>query len=331
MDKILDIQDLHVSYSTFAGTARAINGLNLTIRKGEKLGLVGETGAGKTTTALSILKLLPPRTGSIDKGKIFFKGTNLIEKSPKYMQKIRGKDISMIFQNPLTSLNPVFTIGEQIAMVFTKHFNISEKKAWKRAGEMLELVGIPSRRKDEYPYQFSGGMRQRVGIAAALASDPSLLIADEPTTALDVTIQAQVLELMKELNVKYDTALVMISHNLGVVGELCRNVAVMYAGNIIEQGSIEQVYNNPQHPYTQGLFESLPDIYDKKDRLTAMKGTVSDALNLPDGCKFHPRCKFALEECKLNQPEIVKTESSHYVACFRVKYMEEKKVESTLS
>ena len=331
MEKLLEIQDLGVSYKTFEGKAKALNGLNLTVHQGENLGLVGETGAGKTTMALSIMKLLPPRTGRIDKGKILFKGVDLTKKPEKYLQKIRGNKISMIFQNPLTSLNPVFTIGEQIGMVFIRHFNLSQKEAWKKAGEMLEIVGIPSRRVEEYPYQFSGGMRQRVGIAASLSCKPDLLIADEPTTALDVTIQAQVLELMKELKEKYSTALIMISHNLGVIAELCQNVAVMYAGSIIEYGTVRQVYKNPLHPYTQGLFASLPDIHDRKDRLTAMKGVISDALNLPEGCKFNPRCPLVMEKCKLNQPKLVKGKSDHYVVCFRKNEMEAKEVESTLN
>jgi len=331
MKKLLEIQDLWVSYTTFEGKARAVNGLNLSVQQGETLGLVGETGAGKTTTALSIMKLLPPRTGKNDKGKIFFKGVDLTKKSEKYLGKIRGNKISMIFQNPLTSLNPVFTIGEQIGMVFVRHFNYSKKEAWKKAGEMLEIVGIPSRRIEEYPHQFSGGMRQRVGIAASLSCKPDLLIADEPTTALDVTIQAQVLELMKELKEKYSTALIMISHNLGVISELCQNVAIMYAGSIIEYGSIKQVYKNPMHPYTKGLFASLPDIYDRKDRLTAMKGVVSDALNLPEGCKFNPRCPLVMGKCKLKQPKLIKIESDHYVACLRIKEMEVKEVGSTIN
>jgi len=331
MKKLLEIQDLSVSYKTFEGIARAVNGLNLTVHQGETLGLVGETGAGKTTTALSIMKLLPPRTGKIDKGKILFKGVDLTKKPEEYLGKIRGNKISMIFQNPLTSLNPVFTIGEQIGMVFIRHFNLSKKEAWKKAGEMLEIVGIPSRRVEEYPHQFSGGMRQRVGIAASLSCKPDLLIADEPTTALDVTIQAQVLELMKELKERYNTALIMISHNLGVISELCQNIAVMYAGSIIEYGSIKQVYKDPLHPYTQGLFASLPDIHDRKDRLTAMKGVVSDALNLSEGCKFNPRCPMAMEECRSNIPNLVKIKSDHYVACFRKKEMEVKEVESTIN
>lgn len=327
MDNILEIKNLYVSYQTFGGVARAVNNLSLKIRPGESLGLVGETGAGKTTTALSILKLLPPRTGKIDSGEIYFDGIDLIKKPEEYMQKIRGNKISMIFQNPLTSLNPVFTIGEQISMVFTRHHRLSQKEAWKRAGEMLEVVGIPSRRTEEYPHQFSGGMRQRVGIAAALACKPSLLIADEPTTALDVTIQAQVLELLKDLMKQYSTSLIMISHNLGVIADICQNVAVMYAGSIIEYGSREQVFRHPSHPYTRGLFASLPDIYDKKERLNAMKGVVSDALNLPEGCKFNPRCPYCAEECREDIPDLIQIGPDHYIACFRVKEMEGKNVD----
>jgi peptide/nickel transport system ATP-binding protein len=327
MKNILEIEDLYVSYKTFAGIARAVNGLNLNVQQGESLGLVGETGAGKTTMALSILKLLPPRTGRIDQGKIFYNGADLTKKSDGYLEKLRGNKISMIFQNPLTSLNPIFTIGEQISMVFTRHYSLSQKEAWKKAGEMLEVVGIPSRRAEEYPHQFSGGMRQRVGIAASLACRPDLLIADEPTTALDVTIQAQVLELLKELKQKYNTALIMISHNLGIITEICQNVVVMYAGSIIEYGSIEQVFRHPSHPYTRGLFASLPNIYDKKDRLYAMQGVVSDALNLPEGCKFNPRCPCVMEKCKLNMPKLIKIKADHYVACFQENKLEAREIE----
>jgi|LSQX01.3.fsa_nt_gb peptide/nickel transport system ATP-binding protein len=329
MDNILEIKNLYVSYQTFGGVARAINNLNLKIKPGESLGLVGETGAGKTTTALSILKLLPPRTGRINRGEIYFDGVDLVKKPEEYMQKIRGNKISMIFQNPLTSLNPVFTIGEQISMVFTRHHRLSQKEAWEKAGEMLEVVGIPSIRTEEYPHQFSGGMRQRVGIAAALACKPSLLIADEPTTALDVTIQAQVLELLKDLMKQYSTSLIMISHNLGVIADICQNVAVMYAGSIIEYGSIEQVFRHPSHPYTRGLFASLPDIYDKKERLNAMKGVVSDALNLPEGCKFNPRCPYCTEKCREDIPDLVQIGPDHYIACFKEKEMEGENVDYT--
>ena len=327
MKNILEIKDLDVSYKTFGGVARAVNGLNLNVQQGESLGLVGETGAGKTTTALSIMKLLPPRTGSINQGQIVYNGTDLTKKSNDYLQKIRGNKISMIFQNPLTSLNPVFTIGEQISMVFTQHYGSSNKEAWKKAGEMLEVVGIPARRAEEYPHQFSGGMRQRVGIAASLACKPDLLIADEPTTALDVTIQAQVLELLKGLMQEYNTSLIMISHNLGIIAEICQNVAVMYAGSIIEYGSKEQVFRHPSHPYTRGLFASLPDIHDKKERLNAMKGVVSDALNLPEGCKFNPRCPYVMEKCKSNIPKLIKIAPDHYVACFKKNEMEVKEID----
>lgn len=308
-----------------------MNGVNLNVQQGESLGLVGETGAGKTALALSIMKLLPPRTGRIDQGKIFYNGADLTKKSDKYLQKMRGNKISMIFQNPLTSLNPIFTIGEQISMVFTRHYSLSQKEAWKKAGEMLEVVGIPPIRAKEYPHQFSGGMRQRVGIAASLACRPDLLIADEPTTALDVTIQAQVLELIKELKQKYNTSLIMISHNLGVIAEMCQTVAIMYAGSIIEYGSIEQVFRHPSHPYTRGLLASLPDIYDKKDRLNAMKGVISDPLNLPEGCKFNPRCPCVIEKCKLNVPKLIKIKPDHHVACFKENKMRVKEIDRTIT
>jgi len=316
MENFFEIRDLWVFYKTFDGIARAVNGLNMKLKMQESLGLAGETGAGKTTTALSILKLLPPRISQISQGRILYKGVDLIKKSDNFLEKIRGKNISMIFQNPLTSLNPVFTIGEQISMIFIQHYKLSKKEAWKNAGEMLEIVGIPLRRAEEYPHQFSGGMRQRVGIAAALACKPDLLIADEPTTALDVTIQAQVLELLKELMRKSNTSLIMISHNLGVIAEICQNIAIIYAGSIVEYGSIEQVYKNPLHPYTRGLFASLPNIYDEKERLNAMKGIIADAFNLPKGCKFNPRCPIAIKKCKFNIPNLEKVKSDHYVACF---------------
>jgi len=331
MENILEIKDLYVSYKTFEGIARVVNGLNLCVQQGESLGLVGETGAGKTAAALSIMKLLPPRTGSINQGQILYRGVDLTKKSDDYLQKIRGNKISMVFQNPSTSLNPVFTIGEQISMVFTRHYSLSQREAWKKAGEMLEVVGIPSRRAEEYPHQFSGGMRQRIGIAASLACRPDLLIADEPTSALDVTIQAQVLELLKELMHKYNTSLIMISHNLGIIAEICQNIAVMYAGSIIEYGSIEQVFRYPSHPYTRGLFASLPDIHDKKDRLNAMQGVISDALNLPEGCKFNPRCPCVMEKCKLNMPKSIKIKPDHYVACFMKNKTEVKEIDRTIT
>ena len=316
-NKLLEIKDLYVEYHTMDGVAKALNGVNLSIDRGEALGLVGETGAGKTTLALSILDLLSTEVGRIPKGEIWFDGINLRDKKNKKMlQKIRGNRISMIFQNPLTSLNPVFTVGEQIAMVYRQHEGLSKKEAWKKAGEMLATVGIDPSRVVEYPHQFSGGMRQRVGIASSLVCKPDLLIADEPTTALDVTIQAQVLELMKNLQSQYRMSLIMITHNLGIVAELCDKVAVMYAGQIIEYGPVEQVFKNPAHPYTVGLIGALPDIKVKKSRLTPVGGIMSDPMHLPEGCKFNPRCTKCTDRCKCEQPQMIEIEEGHYVACF---------------
>ena len=314
---LLNIKDLHVEYHTMDGKAKALNGVNLTIEKGEAIGLVGETGAGKTTLALSILGLLSKEVAKVPKGEIWFDGKNLQDKkNKKLLQKIRGNRISMIFQNPLTSLNPVFTVGEQIAMVFRQHEHLSKKEAWEKAGEMLKVVGIPSYRLKEYPHQFSGGMRQRVGIASSLVCKPDLLIADEPTTALDVTIQAQVLELMKDLQKQYNMSLMMITHNLGIVAELCEKVAVMYAGRIIEYGPVEKVFKNPCHPYTVGLIGALPDIKVKKDRLQPIEGFMSDPMNLPEGCRFNPRCAKCMEQCRAEEPPMIEVEEGHFVACY---------------
>lgn len=259
-DVLLDIRDLTVEFWTELGIKQAINHLNLTIRRGEALGLVGEAGAGKTTTALAILRLLQPKVGRVISGSIIYNGVDMATYSEKQMQNLRGNKISMIFQNPLTSLNPVFTVGEQLALVLRKHQHMKNKEAFEEAGKLMEMVGIRADRIKDFPHQFSGGMRQRIGIAAALACNPELLIADEPTTALDVTIQAQILELIKELEKKFDTSLLMITHNLGIISELCRNVAVMYAGAIIEYGSVEEVFKKPLHPYTKGLLGAIPTL-----------------------------------------------------------------------
>lgn len=312
---LLDIQNLTIEFHTETGVKRVINDLNLQIFTGESLGLVGEAGAGKTTTALSILRLLEKGAAVIKSGTITYNGKDISKLSEKQMENLRGDKISMIFQNPLTSLNPVFTIGEQIAMVLRKHRKLGRKAALEEAGRLMELVGIPKNRLDEYPHQFSGGMRQRIGIAAALACNPELLIADEPTTALDVTIQAQILELMKELQTKYDTSLLMITHNLGLIAELCSNVAVMYAGAIIEYGTVKKVFKNPLHPYTVGLLGAIPNLHDEKKRLTAIPGTIADPYCLPEGCSFSPRC----EKCngKCNQvPRLIEAEEGHFVACW---------------
>ncbi|MEG0269740.1 MAG: ABC transporter ATP-binding protein [Clostridia bacterium] len=318
MEHLLEIRDLSVKYETGRSIAYALNGVNLTIDKGEALGLVGESGAGKTTTALATLNLIPQPAGKLTGGEILFEGKNVFNMKQKELMDIRGNKISMIFQNPLTSLNPVFTVGEQIAMVLTKHQNMSHKEAMLEAGKLLEVVGIQASRVGEYPHQFSGGMRQRVGIAAALACNPSLLIADEPTTALDVTIQAQILELIKELLTKYSSSLLMITHNLGIIAEICQNVAVMYAGRIIEYGSVEEVFNHPLNRYTVGLFGSIPKLEGPRERLVSIPGTVANPEHLPAGCPFHTRCSECMEICKKEAPPMVRVNEHHSVACHLV-------------
>lgn len=315
-DCILEIEDLVVQFKTERSKVDAINGLSLRIHKGESLGLVGESGAGKTTTALSILNLLPPDSVNVRTGDIRYHGDSVFAMNKKQLQAMRGGKISMIFQNPLTALNPVFTVGEQISVLLRLHRGMKPKEAKERTKELLQMVGISSARINDYPNQFSGGMRQRVGIAAGLACNPELLIADEPTTALDVTIQAQILELMKTLQKTYDTSLLMITHNLGIISELCQKVAVMYAGQIIEYGTVKEVFSNPAHPYTDGLLRALPKIEGPKERLVAIPGLVADPQNLPTGCKFHPRCTRCAAQCQQETPSMVKLNDDHYVACF---------------
>ncbi len=313
---LLEIKDLKVQYTTERAVGNALNGLNLKIHKGESMGLVGETGAGKTTAALSILNLLPEPAGKIIGGGVYYSGKNVQKMSKSEVADIRGKKISMIFQNPLTSLNPVFTIGEQIGMVVRKHEKCSKGEVDKKVKELLEKVGIPGSRLKDYPNQFSGGMRQRVGIAAGIALNPELLIADEPTTALDVTIQAQILELMKKLKTENNTSLLMITHNLGIISELCENVSVIYGGRIIEYGSVKEVFGNPAHPYTKGLLGAIPSLEDKKDRLHAIPGKIANATKIPSGCAFHPRCEHCEEKCKTEIPGVIEINENHYVACF---------------
>lgn len=313
---LLNIHDYTVEFHTETGVKKAINHLNLTIHKGESLGLVGEAGAGKTTTALSVLRLLPRHSAKILGGVIEYHGKNMADYTARQMQDIRGEKISMIFQNPLTSLNPVFPVGEQIAMVMRKHRGMKNREALEEAGKLMEMVGIAKERIRDYPHQFSGGMRQRIGIAAALACNPELLIADEPTTALDVTIQAQIMELMKKLQLQYDTSLLMITHNLGIISELCKNVAVMYAGTIIEYGSVKEVFTHPEHPYTKGLLGAIPSLDSHKERLTAIPGEVANPYHLPDGCSFHPRCECAVSACSTQVPAMIRLNDDHYVGCF---------------
>ena len=304
----LSIRNLHVHYSTEGEVVRAVNGINLTLAKGESLGLVGETGAGKTTTAFSIMRLLPKITGTIAAGEILFEGLDLVKASEEEMRSIRGNRISMIFQDPMTSLNPIFTVGEQIAEVYEIHGKADHAASLEKAGDMLELVGIPRGRAQDYPHQFSGGMKQRVIIAAALACNPELLLADEPTTALDVTIQAQVLRMIKDLRARLGTTLILISHDLGVVAQICEKVAIMYAGRIVEYGKFSDIIRKPFHPYTEGLFNSIPRMEVESARLTPIKGLMPDPSRLPPGCVFKPRCPYAREICAERAPESVETE-----------------------
>lgn len=317
MEKLIEIKDFSVKFETGRAVVYALNGVNLTIGRGEALGLVGESGAGKTTTALGMLNLIPQPAGKVTGGDILYEGKSVFKMSQKELMNMRGDKVAMIFQNPLTSLNPVFTVGEQIGMVLQKHKNLSKKEAVNEAGKLLEVVGIAKYRVNDFPHQFSGGMRQRVGIAAALACNPSLLIADEPTTALDVTIQAQILELIKELLVKYDSSLLMITHNLGIIAEICNNVAVMYAGIIVEYGSVEEVFSSPSHPYTIGLFGSIPRLTGPRERLASIPGTVANPENLPSGCPFHERCGKASGRCSEHAPQMFQIGENHYVACHK--------------
>lgn len=314
-DLTAEIKDLVVEFRTDYGVVQALNGLELEIERGKTLGLVGETGAGKTTTGLSLLRLIPDPPGVIVSGSIKLDGKDILSMSDKEMQAIRGKTVAMIFQDPMTSLDPVMTVEQQIAEVIKLHEEGGQAEALKRAREMLELVGIPGSRGSEYPHQFSGGMKQRVVIAMALACNPELLIADEPTTALDVTIQAQVLEMMKGLREKYNTSMLMITHDLGIVAEICDKVSVIYAGRVIEHGTLEDIFKNTRHPYTEGLFNSLPNLEDRQAELKPIKGLMPDPSNLPKGCAFCPRCDYAMEICETQKPERTYRNDTHYVEC----------------
>ena len=315
-DIMLDMKDLVVHYETDEGVVEAVNGIDIQLAEGKTMGLVAETGCGKTTTALSILRLVPDPPGKIKSGSITLNGKDLFALTEKEMQEIRGNDVSMIFQDPMTSLNPVLTVGDQIAEVIAIHNkDLKKDEALNKAKEMLEVVGIPGERHSDYPHQFSGGMKQRVVIAIALACSPKLLIADEPTTALDVTIQAQILEIMKQLKEKYKTSTIMITHDLGIVAEVCDEVSIMYAGRIVEKGTLEDVFNNTMHPYTEGLFNSLPDVDNREQKLKPIPGLMPDPTQLPKGCAFAPRCVYATEQCKTERPALVKYSDTHYAAC----------------
>lgn len=316
---LLSIKDLSVYYEAKEiGTCKAVNNVSFDIMPGETIGIVGETGAGKTTIAYSILQLLQSPPGKVKGGQIFYKGKDLLKESEKEMHKIRGYEISMIFQDPMTALNPLDTVGQQISEVVLLHNNVSKQEAAKLAGDMMEMVGIPRTRYGDYPHEFSGGMKQRIVIAMALVCQPKLLIADEPTTALDVTIQAQVLDLIRKLKEAQDTSLILITHDLGVVAETCDEVAVVYAGEIIEHGSLAEIYDNPVHPYTIGLFGAIPDLNKKVHRLSPIEGLPPDPTNLPQGCYFAPRCPKATKECHEMHPTLKHISGSHYAFCNKI-------------
>jgi peptide/nickel transport system ATP-binding protein len=316
-DAFLSVRDLVVEYTSEGRVIHAVNGVSFDLERGKTFGLVGETGAGKTSTAKAILRILPDVSAKIRSGEVYLDGINLLELSEKEMRKIRGRKISMIFQDPMTALNPIMKVGEQIAEVIKLHNQISGRQAADRAVKMLELVGIPGDRYEEYPHQFSGGMKQRVVIAIALACSPELLLADEPTTALDVTIQAQVLEMIAKLKEDFDTSMIMISHNLGVVAEVCDDLAVIYAGEIVEMGSKEAIFDRPTHPYTKGLFEAVPTLDEEKERLDPISGLPPDPSNLPVGCHFGPRCPYATDRCISEKKPLIEIEPGHFMRCTR--------------
>jgi oligopeptide transport system ATP-binding protein len=319
MDRILEVKDLHVSFHTYAGEVKAVRGVNFHVNRGEAVAIVGESGCGKSVTAQSLMKLIPMPPGEIKKGEILFNGENIVNKTNKEMESIRGKDIGMIFQDPMTSLNPTMTVGNQIMEGLIKHQNMSKAAARERAIELLTIVGIPQpeRRVNQYPHEFSGGMRQRAMIAIALACSPKLLIADEPTTALDVTIQAQILDLMKDLQKKMGTSIILITHDLGVVAEMCDRVIVMYAGKVIETGTVDDIFYNPQHPYTKGLLRSVPRLDLNRDEpLTPIFGTPPDLLRPPVGCGFTARCESAMRVCQEFDPELKDISGTQRAACW---------------
>ncbi len=317
---LLDIKDLTIHFQTEEGDVRAVNGISLSVEPGKTLGLVGETGAGKTTTALGILRLVP-EPGKILSGSIEYKGEDILQMSEKAVQDLRGNEISMIFQDPMTALNPVMTVGDQIAEVILRHQNCTKIEAEHRMMDMLDKVGISADRAGDYPHQFSGGMKQRIIIAIALACNPKLLLADEPTTALDVTIQAQVMRMINELKREFGTSMILITHDLGIVAESCDAVAIMYAGQIVEYGSLEDIFDYTAHPYTKGLFGSIPRLDQDTDRLQPIQGLMPDPINLPEGCPFHPRCPYATEECGRVNPGAVEVNPGHLVRCLHCEPM----------
>jgi oligopeptide/dipeptide ABC transporter ATP-binding protein len=316
-DILLDVRDLRTYFHVMDGTIPAVDGVSFQLRPGRTLGLVGESGCGKSVTALTIMRLLDIPPAEIVSGEIWFGGRDLLQLSEEEMQRVRGREIAMVFQEPLTSLNPVFTVGDQIAEQIALHLKVSRKEAWERAVESLRMVGIPSpeRRATQYPHEMSGGMRQRVMIAMALSCEPKLLIADEPTTALDVTVQAQILELLKTMQERTQSALILITHDLGVIAEMVEEVVVMYAGQVVEQGRVDEVLLDPRMPYTMGLIESIPSVEKRGGRLSAIKGVVPSPFNLPPACRFEPRCPYAWELCRMEPPDLYRVDGGRLARC----------------
>lgn len=328
MESLLEINNLKTYFYSENGEVPAVDGVSITVNKGETIGIVGESGSGKSVTALTAMRLTQ---GKVMGGSVTFKGIDLLSLSDEEMRKIRGKEIAMIFQEPMTSLNPVFTIGNQIMEAIQTHMNIGKSKAKERAVELLALVGIPRPEQivNEYPHRLSGGMRQRVMIAMAMACNPSLLIADEPTTALDVTIQAQILDLMRDLKEKHNTAIMMITHDLGVVAETCDRVCVMYGGKVVEESDVQEIFNNPKHPYTQGLLKSVPTLIDSEQqtRLYSIEGNVPIPGSLREGCYFAPRCEFAMEICRVKTPAFKEVEPGHFSRCWLHEFDERRELD----
>jgi peptide/nickel transport system ATP-binding protein len=318
-DKLLEIRQLRTEFHTDEGIIPAVDGIDLYIKPGEILGVVGESGCGKSVTSLSVMRLIPSPPGKVAAGEILFQGEDLLRYSDKKIRQIRGNEIAMIFQEPMTSLNPVYSIGEQIGEALRLHMKLSKKEAKQKAIEMLHKVNIPRAEQivNEYPHQLSGGMRQRVMIAMAMSCNPKLLIADEPTTALDVTIQAQILDLMRKLNEDFQTAILFITHDLGVVAEMCHRVVVMYAGKVVEEADVETIFRNPRHPYTKGLLKSIPKLREKHQRLYSIPGNVPNPANMPSGCRFAPRCEYVMDRCKVEEPHLVRHhEENHSSSCW---------------
>jgi oligopeptide transport system ATP-binding protein len=321
-ENILEVKNLKTYFYTDGGIVKAVDGINFDLKKGETLGIVGETGSGKSITALTILGLIPIPPGKIESGEIIFEGQDLLKYKINDLRHFRGNRISMIFQDPMTSLNPVFTIGNQITEAILAHQNITKRQAYDRALALLDMVGISDRKKrmKSYPYELSGGMRQRVMIAMAIANSPSILIADEPTTALDVTIQSQILELIDTLKKKTNSSVILITHDLGVIAKYAERVVVMYAGKLVEFANVDNIFYNPLHPYTLGLIGSVTKLNEeKKERLKPIKGSPPSLIDLPAGCTFASRCKFAIKECKIKFPQFIEEESGHFAACYRAK------------